>query len=247
MQFNVKNNGKLGLMSSFETPILGESISIRSCCFFLIRGCFYPILRNLFYIFVTSIGSDHQSINLPFNPDCIAQYDSSNVIVSEQYGNSIKFVDMSKMKLAHKILLTRVNLRGGSYCMSALKGNIWVGLNDCSILVLNKEGKKSNTSFTPWEISLTEDGYICCLSRDDEKVRTLSTEGTATVIYSGKDLRTPWGITADNGRHVFVSGFCSNNVHRISRDGKRHKAVLDGNENVDTPKGYHLILNGNFS
>lgn len=31
VQFNVKNNGKLGLLSSFETPILGESISIRSC------------------------------------------------------------------------------------------------------------------------------------------------------------------------------------------------------------------------
>lgn len=226
------NEGELSLESSFETKAFGR---VKGGCFLSNQKLLFNMKEEKKLTVCKFDGSEHKSIDLPFEPGCIALYDTRHVIVSKHFGDIIRIVDVEKMELNDKVINLKTNNERIEY-VTSLKENIWVCLSDCSIVEMNWEGKKKRTisakDLYPLELCLSHDGTSFFTSDKNDNIYSITTNDEETVTieasYTIKHLEEPRGVVADNRGYLYVVGNESRNVIRISRDGKQHNVVLRG-------------------
>jgi hypothetical protein len=77
-----------------------------------------------------------------------------------------------------------------------------------------------------------QNGGLCCISLDDQ------------VIYR-YDISGDVGLAVDRQGHVYMSGFQSNDIHRLSPDGTFRDIVLSKRDGIDQP--CNIAFNKDFT
>jgi hypothetical protein len=79
---------------------------------------------------------------------------------------------------------------------------------------------------------LKQNGRLCCINLDGH------------VIYR-YDISGYRGLAVDQQGHVYISGYMSNDIHRLSPDGTFRDIVLSEHDGVDRPDG--VTFNNDFT
>ena len=91
--------------------------------------------------------------------------------------------------------------------------------------------KELSTTFSPGEMCVHKSGYIYCTDKVSQ-VYAISPEGEERVVYSNSDLRNSKGVAIDDQGYIYVSGAASNNIHRVSPDGKNNSVILTEKDGI---------------
>ena len=72
---------------------------------------------------------------------------------------------------------------------------------------------------------------------DCTNVYCMAEDGTEIYTFSSPDLQVPDGITTDGRGNVYVVGRGSDNIHRLSQDGKSSQVILTRSDKIKDPVG----------
>ncbi|XP_063412550.1 uncharacterized protein LOC134695262 [Mytilus trossulus] len=228
----VRDERKLSLKHSFPTTKLGNGVTIY-------RGCFIPDDRLLLchsirkQLIVCKLdGSNSSVIDLDYEPLNISLYDKNHAIVS--VGDAgIQIIDLTSLKPGRII-----KVEGHCSGITCVKDKIWVKNKSYTLTIVDIDGKVLQviqTTFDPWIICANQDGGVYYTEQYISKVYVVTSDGKEREIYSSPDLRFPIGVAVDDRGDVFVSGWLSNNTHKIYNDGQKHDIVLTADDGIHVP------------
>ncbi|XP_063420356.1 uncharacterized protein LOC134705570 [Mytilus trossulus] len=230
-QFMVGEQRKLSLTNLFKTTKLGDNVHVH-------RGCFIPggrlllSQRSMNTLYVCELdGSNPKVIKVDYKIEHINVYDNTHAFVSAGYGG-IQIIDLNLSKPGRKI-----KIEGHCYGITSVKDKIWVENQPRTLTLMNISGKVMNTiktTFDPCDICATKDGGVYCSDVTKSKVYFVASDGKEQEIYNSPDLKCPSGVAVDDHGDVYVAGYLSNNIHRISGDGQI-EIVLTENDDINKP------------
>lgn len=67
-------------------------------------------------------------------------------------------------------------------------------------------------------------------------VTGLSTDGEVKAIYKERELQMPYGVTVDSAGNVYVCGYSSSTIHKLSADLSSGKVILDESDGIVMPQ-----------
>ena len=168
--------------------------------------------------------------NLPY---CITVVPCTDkAVVTLPHEGSIQFINTTNNTKDNKIKI-------GEECwgVTAVKDKIYIG-GTYKVLILNTDGSCVREITTDDDINynllynerndqllLRQDGgRLCCMNLDGH------------VIYR-YDISGNLGLAVDQQGHVYISGYDSDDIHRLSPDGTFRDIVLSEHDGVDGPGG----------
>ncbi|CAC5368766.1 unnamed protein product [Mytilus coruscus] len=224
--------GNFKCINAFSTPIFGTDVEIE-------RGCFITNNRLLLldidqpYLYVCSFdGSGVETIKVDQKPWDVALIDTVNAIITFQ-NKGYRILDLTTLTLGQYFKPEAP----GCYAVTSSQGQIWIDTGSFAIIQIDINGNVLRTLTTKHEIKSicsNDTGNIYYVSNEvqNDRIYCIKAEGEETIFYDSPDLRWPSDITLDNKGNVYVAGGVSNNVHKISPDGKRHEIVLSKEDGV---------------
>ena len=80
-------------------------------------------------------------------------------------------------------------------------------------------------------------------------------DGSNYLTYSSSELLDPAGLTLDNQDNLYITGFGSDNIHRISGNRDVNEIVLTKDDGISSPSGITfnkqtnelLVINEDFT
>jgi hypothetical protein len=169
-------------------------------------------------------------ISFTSRPHCITVVpctDKAVVTLPGEY--SIQFINTANNTKDNKINI-------GEWCggVTAVKDKIYMGGYD-KVLILNTDGSLVRKITTDGgynynllynerndQLLLRQYGRLCCINSG------------AHVIYR-YDISGDEGLAVDQQGHVYISGYDSDDIHRLSPDGTFRDIVLSKHDGVDIP------------
>jgi hypothetical protein len=152
---------------------------------------------------------------------------------------SIQFINTTNNTKDNKI-----NIGGSGVGVTAVKDKIYIGVHN-KVLILNTDGSRVREITTDGgfndnllynemndQLLLREDGRLCCINLDGH------------VIYR-YDISGYRGLAVDQQGHVYISGYDSDEIHRLSPDGTFRDIVLSKHDGVHRPLG--IAFNNDFT
>jgi hypothetical protein len=142
---------------------------------------------------------------------------------------SIQFINTANNTKDNKINI-------GEWCggVTAVKDKIYMGGYD-KVLILNTDGSRVRKITTGGgynynllynerndQLLLRQYGRLCCINLGPH------------VIYR-YDISGDEGLAVDQQGHVYISGYDSDDIHRLSPDGTFRDIVLSKHDGVDIP------------
>lgn len=82
--------------------------------------------------------------------------------------------------------------------------------------------KEITTRIDPKDMCVHQSGDIYCTVWNCDSVYVVTPKEKETEFYSNPELSGALGIAVNNKGYIYVAGEYSNNIHRISQDGKDH-------------------------
>ncbi|XP_063411342.1 uncharacterized protein LOC134694268 [Mytilus trossulus] len=233
-QFLVKDERKVSLTHSFQTTKLFKGVSVNSVCFIpndrlLLSDCW-----NKQLIVCKLDGSISSVIAMNYAPQNLTLYDKNHAVVAVGY-EGIQIIDLTSLKPDR-----RFKVDGKCTGITSVKDKIWVKKKSRTLTIVNINGKVLkviHTTFDPREIYANQDGDVYCTDLNSNTVFLVSSDGKEREIYSSPDLIHAEGIAVDDRGDVFVSGWLSNNIHKISNEGQKHGVVLSADDGINRPFG----------
>lgn len=167
------------------------------------------------------------------SPVDVAYTDQNQVAVTLSNKSKIKFVNME-----NGITSCKMSLTSSAYGISVSGDTMIVRIKDSSFLYTDKTRRvvrmvpisdecilyvtyqNEKFYYTNWEKNIV----ACC-------------DGAGNTIWKFHNgiLKRPCGITIENGGHIFVAGFESNNIVLISENGKQYCELLSESDNLKNP------------
>jgi DNA-binding beta-propeller fold protein YncE len=174
-------------------------------------------------------------------PYCITVVPCTDkAVVTLPHEGSIQFINTTNNTKDNKIKI-------GEECwgVTAVKDKIYIG-GTYKVLILNTDGSCVREITTDDDINynllynerndqllLRQDGgRLCCMNLDGH------------VIYR-YDISGNLGLAVDQQGHVYISGYDSDDIHRLSPDGTFRDIVLSEHDGVDGPGG--ITFNNDFT
>jgi DNA-binding beta-propeller fold protein YncE len=174
-------------------------------------------------------------------PYCITVVPCTDkAVVTLPHEGSIQFINTTNNTKDNKIKI-------GEECwgVTAVKDKIYIG-GTYKVLILNTDGSCVRKITTDDDINynllynerndqllLRQDGgRLCCMNLDGH------------VIYR-YDISGNLGLAVDQQGHVYISGYDSDDIHRLSPDGTFRDIVLSEHDGVDGPGG--ITFNNDFT
>ncbi|XP_071149364.1 uncharacterized protein [Mytilus edulis] len=250
-QILVRDERQLALSHSFPTTKFGNKVTINT-------GCFIPNNRLLLSQFTGKQllvckldGSNSSVINLDSETFNTCLYDKTHAVISLR-DKDIQIIDLTSWKPGRRI-------RIGGVCrgMICVKDKIWVKNQPYTLTIVDINGKVLRviqTTFDPDDICANQDGDVYCTDNNCDKVYVVTSDGKEREIYNSPDLNGAGGVAVDDHGDVYVAGFRSNNIHRISNDGQKHDIVLTAFDGIYQPTGLsynsetkELLVMNNFN
>jgi hypothetical protein len=164
---------------------------------------------------------------------------TDKAVVTLPLEDSIQFINTTNNTKDNKINI-------GEWCggVTAGKDKIYIGGED-KVIILNTDGslvrKITTTDGYNYyllynerndQLLLRQNGGLCCINLD----------GHAIYRYDISGWR---GLAVDQQGHVYISGFNSDDIHRLSPDGTFRDIVLSKHDGVDEP--WSITFNNDFT
>jgi hypothetical protein len=175
--------------------------------------------------------------SMPYGITVVPCTDKAVVTLPRQ--NSIQFINTTNNTKDNKI-----NIREWGWGVTAVKDNIYIGGKD-KVLILNTDGSRVREITTDGNFNnsllynerndllfLRQDDRLCCINLDGH------------VIYRSDDISGCEGLAVDQQGNVYISGYDSDDIHRLSPDGTFRDIVLSEDDGVDEPLG--IFVNKGF-
>jgi hypothetical protein len=178
-------------------------------------------------------------ISFTSGPMCITVVPCTDkAVVTLPHEESIQFINTTNNTKDNKIDI-------GEWCggVTVVKDKIYIGGID-KVIILNIDGSlvrkiptdDSNNNLLYKErndqLLLRQDDRLCCINLDGH------------VIYR-YDISGFLGLAVDQQGHVYISGYDSDNIHRLSPDGTFRDIVLSKHDGVDGPQS--ITFNNDFT
>ena len=179
-------------------------------------------------------------ISFTSEPWCITVVPCTDkAVVTLLQENSIQFINTTNNTKDNKINI-------GELCrgVTAVKDQIYIGGNN-KVIILNIDGTFVRKIATHGgfnynllynerndQLLLRQDGRLCCINLDGH------------VIYR-YDISGHRGLAVDQQGHVYISGYDSHDIHRLSPDGTFRDIVLSKHDGVDGP--WSITFNNDFT
>jgi hypothetical protein len=164
---------------------------------------------------------------------------TDKAVVTLLQERSIQFINTTNNTKDNKINI-------GEPCggVTAVKDKIYIGGED-KVIILNIDGSfvreiathggvNNNLLYNERndQLLLRQKGRLCCINLDGH------------VIYT-YDISGWYGLAVDQQGHVYISGYGSHDIHRLSPDGTFRDIVLSKHDGVDGPCG--ITFNNDFT
>jgi hypothetical protein len=150
----------------------------------------------------------------------------------------IEFIDIENKKRLKWVTLEGSAIGG----IEANKENMLVG-GTGKIHILDYQGNttgniKAKSKGTIWYISLLKNGNFCY--SDFYNVFCIKPDGTPLCSYKSSELQNPQKITNDSHGNIYIIGYLSSNVHRLSSDGRFIDIILKKENGLDRPRALYF-------
>jgi outer membrane protein assembly factor BamB len=179
-------------------------------------------------------------ISLTSSPECITVVPCTDkAVVTLPQERSIQFINTTNNTKDNKI-----NIGESCRGVTAVKGKIYIGGLD-KVIILNIDGSFVREIATHGglnyyllynerndQLLLRQKGRLCCINLDGH------------VIYT-YDISGYHGLAVDQQGHVYISGYHSHDIHRLSPDGTFRDIVLSKHDGVDWPRS--ITFNNDFT
>ena len=130
------------------------------------------------------------------------------------------------------------------YSVAAVKDNIYIGGNE-KVLILNTDGSRVREITTDGgdndnllynerndQLLLRQYGRLCCINLDGQVIYRYNISGNL-------------GLAVDRQGNVYICGYDSNDIRRLSPDGSFRDIVLSKHDGVDRP--WSITFNNDFA
>jgi DNA-binding beta-propeller fold protein YncE len=178
-------------------------------------------------------------ISFTSGPFCITVVPCTDkAVVTLPREGSIQFINTTNNTKDNKIKIGEE-----CYGVTAVKDKIYIGGRN-KVIILNIDGslvRKIPTDDINYnllynerndQLLLRQNGRLCCINLDGH------------VIYR-YDISGREGLAVDQQGHVYISGYDSHDIHRLSPDGTFRDIVLSKHDGVDRPRG--ITFNNDFT
>jgi hypothetical protein len=179
-------------------------------------------------------------ISLTSPPYCITVVPCTDkAVVTLPYERSIQFINTTNNTKDNKIKI-------GEWCggVTAVKDKIYIGGGD-KVLILNTDGscvRKITTDGGNKYNLLHNERNDQLLLRQQGGLWCINLDGYDIYRYNISGL---YGLAVDQQGHVYISGYHSNDIHRLSPDGTFRDIVLSKHDGVYRPEG--ITFNNDFT
>lgn len=161
----------------------------------------------------------------------IAFSNSGKILASIRYQATVRVFDYIKSK-GKRIDFERIDRCNGIACAN---DKIFIGGNRMLYIFDSKFKLEKRIH--------VGDSNLVYLHHDNKKlyfsdctnVYCRAEDGTEIYTFSSPDLQVPDGITTDGKGNVYVVGRGSDNIHRLSKDGKSSQVILTISDGIKDP------------
>ena len=179
-------------------------------------------------------------ISLTSQPRCITVVPCTDkAVVTLPDEKSIQFINTTNNTKDKKIKIGEM-----CYGVTAVKDKIYID-GSKTVLILNTDGSCVREITTDGgynycvlynerndQLLLRQDGKLCCINLDGHVIYRYNISGNL-------------GLAVDQQGHVYIGGYDSNDIHRLSPDGTFRDIVLSKHDGVDRP--WDITFNNDFT
>lgn len=218
---------QLVLYKKFPTSSsLGENITVSRGCFISGKHMLLCDAQNRFIFVCNLYGSMTEKIPLLYFPHDVALFDRNTAVVAAGE-RGIQVFDITDSECRPDRFI-----RPGGKCtaISCIDDQIIVRSGHCKISILDRAGIsifKINTKYDPLLLSAGINGSIYWTSNNGDEVQCIARERSQFICRS-ETLVGPSGLATDGAGHVFVAGYESGNIHRLSNRGTKSMVLDEG-------------------
>ena len=173
-------------------------------------------------------------IDLSGNPwGIIVKEEEDEALVTLPYKKYIQVVDTTTMTLAQKI-----KCPGDCRGITLIDKDIALG-RPGKVSIINKEGKHLISITLDCSILTSlyyvKERILFCCDPDNHKLHCVNVDGAVVFSYSSDVLRCPTDVAVDVQGNMYAIGQESNNLHRISPNGKSMGIMLSKSDGLSRP------------
>lgn len=221
--------------SSFATSMFGADVKCQDCC----------ILSDN-KLFLVEFAGNHGFVFDPENCqwDTLEFDNSVNGVTVLQDKKSVILTEGSngfqEMKLSNFHTKQQRKLGGNFKAVSALGNNILVHSDYCKLSIMDLTGEilnTINTKYDPWYVATDDLNCIYWTNGKHGEVHCEQIKGLKRFIYHNSKLQCPSGLAVDTHGSLYVAGYSSHNIHKLSRDGQYQGELLRENDGIRHPLG----------
>ncbi|XP_052064423.1 uncharacterized protein LOC127704425 [Mytilus californianus] len=226
-------SGKIQRTYSFLTEVLGSDVRISNGCFVSGKRLLLSHYNSL-HIYVCGYdGNDVHQIKLKHKSRDVAIIDNKRAIVSSA-NEGFQILDLTTLTIGRCIKPGRK----GCYAVTCSNGQIWTSNGGTTISQIDISGNILRSITTKNEIRdfcIDNDSNIYYTERSfsDSNVYRITPDRQESIFCSHSDLNRPRGIDVDDKGNVYVGGMMSDNIHRISSDGKDRQIILTKEDGIN--------------
>lgn len=244
--------GTLTLVSCFPTSKLGKGVKIFRACFLPDNKVMLAGYQEKTLYVCNKSGEECKKVRIANFPGGITIYNRSCALVSA-WQHGVQKIDLGKLTAGSVI-----KFHGECSAISSVRGQICVknGVDHLKIVDINgKTIRKMPTMHNPWEVHINDIGSVFYSNLDNSDVHCVFPDGSNYLTYSSSELLDPAGLTLDNQDNLYITGFGSDNIHRISGDREVKEIVLSKDDGISSPSGITfnkqtnelLVINEDFT
>ena len=244
--------GTLTLVSCFPTSKLGKGVKIFRACFLPDNKVMLAGYQEKTLYVCNKNGEECKKVRIANFPGGITIYNRSCALVSA-WQHGVQKIDLGKLTAGSVI-----KFHGECSAISSVRGQICVknGVDHLKIVDINgKTIRKMPTMYNPWEIHINDIGSVFYSNLDNSDVHCVVPDGSNYLTYSSSELLDPAGLTLDNQDNLYITGFGSDNIHRISGNRDVKEIVLTKDDGISSPSGITfnkqtnelLVINEDFT
>lgn len=223
----------------FDTHRLGPDIEVR-------RGCFLPDNKLLLcsynnenLLVCNTDGRELQKLRLQYIPCDVAVYDQKCALVAANE-RGVQPIDLNLYKREPYITVSNERC----IAVSCIDKKIAVAHDIKAISVIDRNGKKLMKvvlKYFPRFITYSKYGSLFWTNTNNNEVNLIEPDGGTSLYYNSPYLNDPRGLAADENDNLFVAG--SNNIHKISKDGKSQEIILTKDDGIREPQALSISIN----